>query len=510
MKKRYLLIVLVCVLPLMAPFNPQSKQITAAFFPEKTDLPETTPALKKQNGFTNYEELMAFLTGLQQAFPEQVRIEFIGTSKEGRKIPMVTLRNGAAQNPVRVWMQGGLHGDEPASTEALLYLMHNLLHQPEASPWMADIELGIVPMANIDGYVKQKRNNAENLDLNRDQTKLMAFESVALKQAFVNFHPHVALDFHEYRPYRRDFVKLGDFGVASAYDVMFLYSGNPNVPEALRAITQEKFLAPTRLKLEAAELTHFDYITPTKHFGAIRFNRGSNSARSSVTNYSLMGAIATLVEVRGVGIGRTSFKRRLHTGFLVAQSFLEAASKNKQAVFEVFDAAKLPQDQFSVTSKRHVYDATMAFIDVDKIEKIELPATFQDANSSTPTLQRTRPEAYLLESHQTAIAKKLRELGFEVTTLEKETLLEVESYHIQGYKKITEKYEKMTLQEVTTTLVEDTKTFGAGTFRIATQQPRSHLLPELLEPEAPNSFVSFGVLPTKLGAILPIHRISKR
>ncbi|WP_367889131.1 M14 family zinc carboxypeptidase [Polaribacter filamentus] len=28
----------------------------------------------------------------------------------------------------RVWMQGGLHGDESASTEGMLYLIHQLLN----------------------------------------------------------------------------------------------------------------------------------------------------------------------------------------------------------------------------------------------------------------------------------------------------------------------------------------------------------------------------------------------
>jgi hypothetical protein len=86
-------------------------------------------------------------------------------------------------------------------------------------------------MANIDGYLKQNRSNAEGLDLNRDQTKLMAAESIPLKEAYSAFKPDIALDLHEYRPFRKDFVTLSTSGVSSAYDVMFLYSGNLNVPE---------------------------------------------------------------------------------------------------------------------------------------------------------------------------------------------------------------------------------------------------------------------------------------
>jgi hypothetical protein len=510
MKKRSLVLLLLVVMPLLAPFNPETKQITEAFFPDKTDLPETTPALQKKNGFTNYDELMAFLHALQKDFPEQVQIQTIGTSKKGKDIPMVTLQTITQETPVKVWMQGGLHGDEPASTEALLYLMHRWLHHPEDFPHQNQITLGIVPMANIDGFEKQQRNNAENLDLNRDQTKLMAFESAALKQAFVKFEPHVALDFHEYRPYRRDFVKMGAFGVAGAYDVMFLYTGNPNVPQALRTITQEKFLTPTRARLDAENLSHFDYVTPTDHFGAIQFNRGSSNARSSVTNYALMGTIATLVEVRGVGIGRTSFKRRVHTGFLVAQSFLAAAVADKNAVMATVAAAKNPQDNYVVTTKKNVYGGQLQFIDVDKIEKISMPVTFRDGLGSTPKLWRVRPKAYVLKADQKAIAAKLQTLGFSLEAFDAPQSLEVESYRITAYKKVAEPYEKMKLQEVETALEPIQMTFGPGDFYLSTDQPRSHLLPELMEPEAPNSFVSFGVLPTGPQEILPIYRIPNK
>ena len=38
-------------------------------------------------------------------------------------------------------------------------------------------------------------------------------------------------------------------------------------------------------------------------------------------------------------------------------------------------------------------------------------------------------------------------------------------------------------------------------------QKRSNLIAELLEPEAPNSYVSFGIIKTSLNSQLPIYRI---
>ena len=42
-------------------------------------------------------------------------------------------------------------------------------------------------MANIDGSIKQNRYASNGLDLNRDQTKLMAIESVSYQTSFYKF-----------------------------------------------------------------------------------------------------------------------------------------------------------------------------------------------------------------------------------------------------------------------------------------------------------------------------------
>jgi len=492
----------------MSQFNPQSSRITEKFFPEKQDLPEVTPALKKQKGFTTYEELTAFLMDLCQKFPDQISLSYIGNTKKGLAIPLVQLKSNGLGPKIKIWMQGGLHGDEPASTEALLYLLYQLLHDPAQAALLQKIDLAVLPMANIDGYLKQARNNSENLDLNRDQTKLMATESALFKRAFSAFKPQVAIDFHEYRPYRRDFAKMSTFGVTSAYDVMFLYSGNLNVPASLRTFTQEVFLKPTRAMLDAHELTHHDYVSSDTYRGEINFNQGSNNARSSATNFALQSVVSTLVEVRGVGIGRTSFKRRIFTGYLIAKSYLEIAAEHSEQVKEAIQLANTSSEAVTVNSKKHIYVGKLDFIDLEKTERMPLEVTLRDAWQSKPILTRSRPTAYLLNADQAVLIRKIEAYGLQIQRLEADKTYTVTQYTVQNYQRATEKYEKMNLQEVSTTTEIITKTFPAGTYYLPVNQPGSNIVFELLEPEAPNSFVSFGVLPTKAGDILPIYRLT--
>jgi len=492
---------------LMSQFNPQSSRITDKFFPDKQDLPAVTPALQKEKGFTNYNELIAYLTTLCQKYPEQISMRYIGETKKGLAIPLVALKTKSVGPKIKVWMQGGLHGDEPASTEALLYLLYDLLHNPAHADLLDKIELAILPMANIDGFLKQERNNAEDLDLNRDQTKLMATESVLFKHAFSAFKPQIALDFHEYRPYRRDFVKLSTYGVTSAYDVMFLYSGNLNVPANLRQFTQQVFIAPTRVLLDQHQLTHHDYVSTDTYEGEIQFNQGSNNARSSATNFALQNTIATLVEVRGVGIGRTSFKRRIFTGYLIAKSYLDIAVAQASAVNEILVQANQNDTQITVTSNKNIYVDKLDFIDLEKTERIQLDVTLRDAWKSSPKLTREKPVAYIIEAGQAELIAKIEAYGITVQRFKETKTVEVEQFTVDNYQRSAEKYEKMFLQEVSTTKQSVRKTFEAGTFYLPVSQSSSNILFELLEPEAPNSFVSFGVLSTQTGKILPIYRL---
>ncbi len=500
-----------CIIQTNAQFNPQSKKVTEQFFPDDESIQNVTPALQKKKGFTNYEELIAFLNNLKAKHSDYVTITYIGESQKGNQIPLLKISHPKVkESKVKVWIQGGLHGNEPASTEGILYFLYTILNNKSYYYLLDKIELAVVPMANIDGYEKQDRYAANGLDLNRDQTKLMAPESVALKQAFSDFNPEVGLDFHEYNPYRKDFMKLGNYGVAASYDVMLLYSGNLNVPKNIRTLTDSLFIENTQQELDHHKLTHHDYMSTDKFHGEIVFNQGSNNSRSSATSYALTNTIATLVEVRGVGLDRTSFKRRINTTFLIAMSYLKTAYENAPLIKQEIEKAQQLQNEIAVTSTRETYKNKIKVIDLDTDKLIDLEVTIRDALQSKPKLTRKLPEAYLILENQNELISKIKTLGIQVKILSEDTELEVESFLITSYESDGVPYEKMNLQKVATQLITKKILFPKGTYRITTHQKNYPLLTEVLEAEAPNSFISFGVLKTELNQELPIYRLPKK
>ena len=509
LKKLISFILILNFLVVSAQLNQEPKMITNKFFIEHNDIENITPALKKKKGFTNYKELLAFIQETVQKHPEMVISNFIGESQKGKKIPIVYIKKNKTKDDkkIRVWMQGGLHGNEPASTESLLFMMHLILEDPNYSYLLDKIELAISPMANIDGSLKNDRYAANGLDLNRDHTKIMAPETKASIRAFNDFNPHVALDFHEYRPFRKDFAQLSSFGISNPYDVMFLHTGNLNVPENIRTIIDTLFVKNAKLPLDELNLRHRHYMKSEKYKGEIHFSTGTNTARSSSNFYALNNTIATLFEIRGVGIAKTSFKRRIKSSLAVGLSYLKTAYENSNFIFDQIEIANNYSNDIVLEHKRTISNEVIKAIDIGSNELIDFTTTMHSSKKSIATLLRDRPIAYIIKKNNYGFIEKLNDVGVNYVEFEKDTVIYSGSYKVVEYNNNFKVYEKMKMQKVATSIEYNKNSFSKGDILIGMNQKRSNLIAELLEPEAPNSYVSFGIIKTSLNSQLPIYRI---
>ena len=68
------------------------------------------------------------------------------------------------QTPIRLGLFGGLHGDEPASSVALVQFLTQLTAKPELA---RGYELTVYPVTNPTGYEDNTRHNRADKDLNR-------------------------------------------------------------------------------------------------------------------------------------------------------------------------------------------------------------------------------------------------------------------------------------------------------------------------------------------------------
>ena len=486
-------------------FNPQNDEITKKFFPD-SELDIHTPSFSKK-GFTNYDDMMLYLNKLVAEHPKVMTLSFIGESQKNKKIPMVVLNKDNGNEKIKVWFQGGLHGDEPAGTETMLFLLDKLLNDPDYAYILEKITLSIVPMANIDGYEKLDRYAANGLDLNRDQVKLICKESNFLKKAFSDYGAEVAVDFHEYRPFRKEFGLLGTDGICSIYDAMFMHSGNLNLPQNLREYTTNVFVGNAKKVLEFNNFLFRDYIASVKHNNEVYFNQCTTEARSSTTSYALTNCISALIEIRGVNLQKTSFKRRINTTFLIATSFLKTVYDDATKIKEVLSISNNTKtENLVVVANKPQEVQTIRAISLKDNSEISIDVKVNNALKCTPVLERKRPIAYLILPEQKILVDKLIILGLKVEELAEDKKIKVESYTVSSIYINPDEEEGYNSQKAETSISNIEKSFPKGTFIVYLDQKNSKMASEVLEPESENGFVKFETIKVIKNQELPIYR----
>jgi hypothetical protein len=123
----------------------------------------------------------------------------VGTSAEGRTIPLLTLGTGATK--VLLWSQ--MHGDEPTATMALVDLLNFFAEAPDhpiGKTVRTELTLLMIPMLNPDGAERFQRRTAQLIDLNRDALQLATPEARILKSVQASFQPDFAFNLHDQDP----------------------------------------------------------------------------------------------------------------------------------------------------------------------------------------------------------------------------------------------------------------------------------------------------------------------
>ena len=482
-------------------------------YPNPEGITFTTPTLSiDENRFASYEEIMAWLD--VRARDPRMTCTTIGTTTKGRAVPMYRLHNDTKGPKVKVWLQGAIHGNEPAAAEGLFMLTDYLLRTPEGGKLLDRMDVYILPMANLDGYLANKRVSGDGYDLNRDQTKFADPQSVMIKRAFMQVNPDVAVDFHEFQPNRSVKVHSETPNAILYYDALFLPTGYPNVPQTLRDATIRLMEEPCAAALDAIGYSHFEYFTITQRDGEMALTLNARSPQSSSTSYALSNAISFFLEIRGIGLGRLSLERRTYCGFTVAKTVLESTYAHHKEIRRIVRKAirqtTKRKDPVTVLFHSREKRVPVTFLDVEKAAPAVLEDVLVlDAREPQADLVRTRPVAYLLDASETRAVENLRTLGLTVEQLDAPKRCRVETYRVTEREEADTPWEKIRRVTVHTEVTPLEKEFPAGTYVVRLDQENANFAVSVLEPEAENGFVSFRVVEAQEGRTLPICRLLK-
>ena len=156
------------------------------------------------------EKLNEYLHNLPSIF----KVDEIGFSVQKR--PIYSVRFGEGKTKILLWSQ--MHGNESTTTKSLLDFFNSIAakkdkktttissansDENQVEKWMeyvwSQCTFYCIPMLNPDGAFLWTRNNANDVDLNRDAQALSQPESKILRQVFDDFQPDVCFNLHGQR-----------------------------------------------------------------------------------------------------------------------------------------------------------------------------------------------------------------------------------------------------------------------------------------------------------------------
>lgn len=182
------------------------------------DYPATRAEASGYTETARYDEAVEFLDLLDRRDPRMHRTHF-GYSVEGRALPLVVYGDVSgpsagevrASGRLRVFVMANIHGGEVCGKDAMLAFLRDLAASGRPA-WADSLVLLVAPIYNADGNERfslynrprqhgpiggmGRRENARDLDLNRDHMKLASPEARSLVGLLDDYDPHIVVDLH--------------------------------------------------------------------------------------------------------------------------------------------------------------------------------------------------------------------------------------------------------------------------------------------------------------------------
>ncbi|MEC9093181.1 MAG: M14 family metallopeptidase, partial [Planctomycetota bacterium] len=237
-----------------------------------TDDLKDLQTVAEKSGFTAtclHRELLEFQDQLAGLAKHVSTIE-VGRTVNGRLLQATVVARPAYQPGNRqdprmvVLLLGNIHSGECAGKEGLLMLLRELAQQPEHR-WLKNLVIVCLPNYNADGNDRFGRNelhrpgqigpsngmglreNAQQLDLNRDFVKIESPEARGLVKLINLINPHLFIDCHTTN------------GSRHRYPLTYDIPHNPTTPEALREFMRNQMMPEVTAELEKKEISTFYY-----------------------------------------------------------------------------------------------------------------------------------------------------------------------------------------------------------------------------------------------------------
>lgn len=416
-----------------------------------------------------------------------------------------------------VLLLGNIHSGECCGKEALLMMLRELTHSPD-HPWLQRNVILFAPNYNADGNDRVgknnrpgqdgpiegmgRRENAQQLDLNRDFSKIESPEARALVGLIDRANPHLFVDCHT------------TDGSRHQYQLTYDIPHNPATAPAIRDFLRQKMMPVVTKQLESKGTLTFYYGNFGRD-GSPTWTTYGHEPRYSTEYVGLRGRLAILSEAYSY----ISFKDRIMATKAFCSELLDYATANHEAIHKLLEAvdreliqtaqkepARIPvslnakaipfKEKFIVKGFR---DGEPADIECDFIGDYE-------STSST-----TLPYAYLIPKQHARVVDRLLMHGVSVMQVTEPIKMEVEEDVVQQLSRQPRPFQKHRMVRVATERSSKQVTVSEGTYLVLTAQPLGRWVAYMLEPESDDGYAFWNFFDDvlKVGTAFPVQRIAK-
>jgi len=487
--------------------------------------------LAEASGFketSNYALTLGYIRRLAELWPG-IDLKTYGESAQGRAMPVVVVSSDGAFTPETaaktgkaiVMIQNGIHAGEIDGKDASLMILRDLA-LGQHRDLLDGVILVIVPIYNVDGHERISRfhrpnqngpvdgmgfrTTADGHDLNRDHLKLVTPEAQAVIDLFRRWRPHLHVDNHVTDGSRHDWV------------LTYSWTEAPQAPPSVGAWLDAHMPAVIAATEEAGHkvgpyVSLIDRSDPSKGF-----NSYVGEPRYATGYYPLRNVPSILVENHSY----KTFEQRVRANrdFMLALlgeiaqdpaaltgAVAEAANRTvalgrpdaapsdivlRYEVAEDGERVRWPAYRW-YTAWSDILDVPLLRYRDGAINEVEVPWIHRPE----PKLAIARPRGYLILPGWPTVEHALSRHGIVAHRLPKAVDLEVEVARVSNVKRdprSNPSYQGLTRISVDVERTLETRNVPAGSLWIPADQRDFELAVQLLEPEAPDSLVSWGLL----------------
>lgn len=473
---------------------------------------------EKTNGLESatYFEAIDWYKNLDR-ISTKVLVKEMGMTDAGYPLHLVMVSSDGEFNPVKwhiqykavILINNGIHPGEPDGIDASMMLARDIVNNKIKLP--DNVALAIIPVYNIGGCLNRNsysranqngpleygfRGNAQNLDLNRDFTKNDSKNARAFAQIFHWLDPDILIDNHvsDGADYQHTMTML-----TTQYDKLGKGLGgwlkNTFEPQLYKGMTEKNW--------DMVPYVSFETASPDR--GMVMFYDPPRYSSGYAALFQTIGFVPETHMLK-------PYKQRVLSTYAFSQTVIEKASLNASELITQRKKAKegiVREKSFPL--KWNVDTSKYSFVTFKGYEQAYKPSDatglnrmYYDRskpftrqvkffNSFSPSNNAEAPSAYIIPQGWWAVIDLLKLNGVQMQRFAKDTLIDVDAYHIDDYKSIPRPYEKhhRNYSVSVSTSTQKIK-FLKGDHIIWLNQEANRYLVEMLEPTGDDSFFAWN------------------